>query len=318
MIVLLQLYGQFKIGDLCTLFGVSRQAYYFQQQAATATTDKGAEASFILGLVKEYRKELPFTGVSKLYEKLNSKAIEHGIKLGRDGWYKLLADHGMLIRRRKKHRKATTTDSNHPYIKYPNLIKDLVLNAAGLLWVSDITYLRVGNGFNYLNIITDAYSHKIVGYKLHPTLHAQGSLDALAMAGKDIKKKDKLIHHSDRGVQYCCTDYIAAIKQMGIQPSMTENGDPYENAIAERVNGILKTEMGLAVNFANHTEAKKEVDSAIRRYNELRMHDSCDRLTPIVAHEETGKLKVRWKAKKYPKKSSKVASAGTDNGKTVP
>lgn len=175
----------------------------------------------------------------------------------------------------------------------------MLITQAGQLWVSDITYIRQASGFSYLSIITDAYSHKIVGYKLHPTLEAQGAIDALTMAGKDVKRTSSLIHHSDRGIQYCCNEYVKRIEHLGIQLSMTEKGDPYENAIAERVNGILKYEHNLKRTFANHGAAKEAVDDAVRKYNEIRIHDSCGRLTPMQAHEQKGILKKYWKPKVY-------------------
>jgi transposase InsO family protein len=289
------MYGNFSKNYFCKLFGKSRQAFYKQQEEDTERAD--LEESLVLRLVKEVREELPRCGTDKLYSMLRSSFIEHGIKIGRDALYELLGNYGLLIRQRK--RKPYTTDSNHPYRKYPNLIKEKVLMQAGELWVCDITYIRQVNGFSYLSIITDAYSHKIVGYKLHPTLHAEGAIDALQMAVKDEKRTDKLIHHSDRGVQYCCGDYVNMIEHYKIQLSMTEKGDPYENAIAERVNGILKNEFLLNKTFSSYNEAKPAVESAIKRYNEVRIHDSCDRLTPLMAHEQKGVLKKRWKPKVY-------------------
>ena len=226
---------------------------------------------------------------------LRESFAAHGIKLGRDGLYDLLDAPGMLIRVRK--RKPRTTDSNHPYRRYPNLIKDLMLTGPGQLWVSDITYLRTAGGFAYLSIITDAYSRKIVGYKLHPTLHSRGAIDALLMAAADQKRSSALIHHSDRGVQYCCGDYVQMLEHYSIRISMTENGDPYENALAERVNGILKGEFGLDGSFASLAGAKEAVDLAVCRYNELRPHASCDFKTPVAAHQENGLLRKRWRSK---------------------
>jgi transposase InsO family protein len=175
----------------------------------------------------------------------------------------------------------------------------MVITRAGELWVSDITYIRVSQGFSYLSIITDAYSHKIVGHKLHPTLHSQGAIDALIIAAKDIKRNNQLIHHSDRGIQYCCQDYVKMIEYYGIQLSMTEKGDPYENPIAERINGILKHEHGLNQTFTSHQQAVESVEKAIKLYNEKRVHDSCGRLTPIMAHEQKGVLRKHWKKKVY-------------------
>lgn len=153
------------------------------------------------------------------------------------------------------------------------------------------------------------YSHKIVGYKLHKTLHAKGAIDALIMASNDAKKTSQLIHHSDRGIQYCCHDYVQMIEHFSIKLSMTEKGDPYENAIAERVNGILKYEHGLKEIFASFDAAKNAVDDAIKKYNQLRIHDSCNRLTPVVAHEQKGVLKKYWKPKLYAKKEETNASS---------
>jgi len=300
------MYGNVGVTYFCKLFGKSRQAYYKKDNQE----DKYAlQDALALKLVAEIRLDLPRCGTDKLHYMLQSSFAEHGIKMGRDGLYDLLGRHGMLIRFRK--RKPYTTDSNHPYRKYPNLIREKVLTQAGELWVSDITYIRKQGGFSYLSIVTDAYSHKIVGYHLSQTLHAQGAINALVMAGKDVKRTDRLIHHSDRGVQYCCHDYVAMIEHLGIQLSMTEKGDPYENAIAERVNGILKTEFFLGETFDSHEAAKKAVDDAVRKYNELRIHDSCGRLTPMKAHEEKGVLEKYWKPKVYKKKEVEVEEGVT-------
>jgi transposase InsO family protein len=295
--MLLQLYAHHGVSYYCKLFGKTRQAFYEQQNKPT---DGGLHDAFILKLVQEIRLDLPRCGTEKLHYLLQPKLVEHGIKIGRDGLYHLLGEHGYLIRFRR--RKPYTTNSNHHYKKYPNLIQKLTITRAGKLWVSDITYIRLINGFAYLSIITDAYSHKIVGYKLHLTLAAQGAIDALQMAAKDEKITSELIHHSDRGIQYCCHDYVQEINRFKIQLSMTENGDPYENPVAERINGILKHEHGLNATFVNYEAAKTVVDLAVKNYNQLRPHNSCDRLTPIAAHELSGVLKKHWKPKKYVKK----------------
>lgn len=278
----------------CKLFGRSRQAFYEQLKQPNG---KGFQDAIVLKLVAEIRQDLPRCGADKLHFMLQKSFAEHHIKLGRDGLYRLLAKYGLLIRHRR--RKPFTTNSNHPYKKYPNLIREMEITQAGQLWVSDITYIRQGSGFSYLSIITDAYSHKIVGYKLHPSLHSEGAIDALIMAGKDVKRTSKLIHHSDRGVQYCCAEHVRMIEHLGIRLSMTEKGDPYENAIAERVNGILKHEHGLKQTFDNHQQAKQAVDDAVKKYNGIRIHYSCNRLTPMMAHEQKGVLKKHWKPKSY-------------------
>lgn len=288
------MYNQYSLSYYCRLFGKSRQAYYEQ---INKPDKNGFENAIVLKLVKEIRQDLPRCGTDKLYFMLKDKFKNHQIKMGRDGLYQLLGTYGLLIRHRK--RRPFTTNSNHLYKKYPNLIRDLTVFEAGKLWVSDITYIRLNSGFAYLSIITDAYSHKIVGYKLHLTLESKGAVDALIMASKDVKITPELIHHSDRGIQYCCFEYVQMIDFLKIQLSMTENGDPYENAIAERVNGILKYEHGLIDTFEDYENAKTAVDKAIKAYNELRIHDSCNRLTPMQAHEEKGVLNKFWKKKIY-------------------
>ena len=287
------MYGHYSVRYFCALFGKSRQAWYEQ---CNAEEKQHLSNTIVLKLVEEIRNILPRSGVPQLYQKLQQPLADHGIKIGRDALYELLGTHGYLLRYRR--RKPYTTDSNHPYKKYPNLIKEMLLTHPGQLWVSDITYLRLSQGFCYLSIITDAYSRKIVGYKLHPTLHSQGAIDALIMAAKS-KRQNGIIHHSDRGVQYCCNDYVSMLEHYGINISMTENGDPYENAIAERVNGILKTEFLLNKTFAGFALADEAVNFAVDRYNHVRPHASCNYLTPGMAHEQSGVLRKRWRKKLY-------------------
>ena len=252
-------------------------------------------AALVLKLVKEIRQDLPRAGVPKLHYMLREKLAAHGIKMGRDALYRLLGEHGYLLRYRR--RKPYTTNSNHPYKKYPNLIRDIkYLTHPGQLWVSDITYIRLREKFCYLSIITDAYSHKIIGYCLHPSLHSDGPINALLMAATS-KRQATLIHHSDRGSQYCCAEYVKLLEHYLIRISMTEKGDPYENAIAERVNGILKGDFLLEKAFASFEDAAAAVKQAVEKYNHIRPHESCDNLTPVQAHDQNGFLAKRWKTK---------------------
>ena len=251
--------------------------------------------TIVLKLVKEIRADLPRAGVPKLHHMLQKKLVAHGIKMGRDALYQLLGEHGYLLRYRR--RKHITTNSHHPFKKYPNLIRDIkYLTHPGQLWVSDITYIRLQENFAYLSIITDAYSHKIIGHCLHPTLHSDGPVNALLLAAKS-KRQNTLIHHSDRGIQYCCAEYVKLLEHFNIRISMTENGDPYENAIAERINGILKNEFLLDKTFTSLNEAQQAVKHAVEKYNHLRPHDSCNKLTPVQAHERHGYLYKHWKTK---------------------
>jgi putative transposase len=206
----------------------------------------------------------------------------------------LLSDRGLLVTKRKR-RGPTTTLSKHRFKKYPNIIRDFIPTAPNQLWVSDITYIHLADGFAYLSLITDAYSHKIVGFYLSKDLSAQGSLRALKMALANNPDRFGLIHHSDRGVQYCCDVYVNLLqdKRNMIKISMTENSDPRENAIAERLNGILKQEL-LEEVFQSFEDAQRDVAIACSTYNHLRPHGSIDNLKPAEAHQQSGELKKRW------------------------
>jgi len=278
---------------MCGLFGYTRQAWYDTKKRQSETQ---LSEVLVLQEAKKLRKEHKKMGCEKMHGLMKPFLTEHGIKMGRDKFYFLIAEHGLQVRRSK--RKAKTTNSNHLYKKYPNIIRDLELTSAGRLWVSDITYIRIVYGFAYLSLITDAYSKKIVGWCLWPDLTSMGALNALKMAVECEKVTDKLIHHSDRGIQYCCYDYVNYLKGSNIQISMTEQGDPYENAIAERVNGILKDEYDLYDTFADYNQAHEAVKIAVDKYNNQRPHRSCDMLTPAQAHKQTGILKKHWNIKK--------------------
>lgn len=278
---------------ICGLFGNSRQAWYERKKRLS---EFQMQEVFILKQAKALREEHKRMGAEKLLHLLAGVLAEHGIKYGRDKFYNLLGEHGLLVKRRRK--GSRTTNSNHFYRKYTNLVRDIVLTSANRLWVSDITYLRTQLGFVYLSLITDAYSKKIVGWCLWPDLTSEGALNALKMAVNTETPKQGLIHHSDRGIQYCCNDYVNYLNGCHIDISMTENGDPYENAIAERVNGILKDEYGLEATFADYLSANEAVKSAVYKYNNQRPHASCDFLFPSEAHQHTGELKKRWKPTK--------------------
>jgi len=277
---------------LCALFGVTRQAYYEAQLQETKTS---IAHMIVLTLVKELREDIPMLGTRKLLFLLTEAFDKHGIKMGRDQLFELLRFHGLLMRRRN--RMVKTTNSHHWLKKYPNLIVGLELTSPEQLWVSDITYIRTIQGFNYLSLITDAYSRKIMGYALFETLEAIGPLEALEMAikNKKIITPYVLIHHSDRGVQYCSAEYVKVLTKENIAISMTQSGSPYENALAERINGTIKNDFFPKQIFQNHKEAKKVIAKSIQIYNEKRPHASVDYLTPEQAHLKDGKIKKRWK-----------------------
>jgi putative transposase len=241
---------------------------------------------------------MPRIGTRKLHFLLAETLQKHDINIGRDKLFDLLEEYGLLIRRRRR-KRVNTTDANHPFRKYPNLIKDLPVLHPNQLWVSDITYISLTDRFCYLSLVTDAYSRKIVGYCLYPTLQKEGPLAALDMALDSlcVNPAQHLVHHSDRGLQYCCSDYIARLESKEVIISMTEKGDPYENAIAERVNGILKEEFLLDIDFENLQKATETVVRAIKTYNQQRPHASCNYLTPEQASQQQGPLKSKWRKK---------------------
>ncbi|MEM6805596.1 MAG: IS3 family transposase [Bacteroidota bacterium] len=277
--------------NLCRPFGKYRQSWY----KATAHKEREEmKQMLVIDKVKRIRKELPRLGTEKLHVCLKEFLRQHQIKMGRDKLNEVLRSANLLVP--KYRRRARTTNSNHVFRKYKNLIEGMIPLSANELWVSDITYIGVGCHFAYLSLITDAYSHKIVGWNLGKSLEAKGPIAALNMALKQRKDQSKtLIHHSDRGIQYCCHAYVEILEENQAQISMTQNGDPYENAIAERVNGMLKNEIFHTQGFPNFEMAMAEVERAIKAYNTLMPHRSCDMLTPQEAHQQSGELKKRWK-----------------------
>jgi putative transposase len=286
-----ELFPSKDLATLCGLFGFSRQAYYKHDHSVE---DNMLEDGIVLEMVGRIRKLLPNSGGRQMYHIMEADLQSSGIKIGRDAFFSLLATQKLLKRKRK--RKPITTWSGHWLKKYPNLVieNDAPLKA-GRLWVSDITYIRTTKGFVYLALITDAYSRKIVGHCLSKTLKATMCINALKMAIADNTPQPGLIHHSDRGVQYCSKDYVKVLDGSKILISMTQSGSPYDNALAERVNGILKNDMLAEETFSGYIAAEQAVKDAVRLYNTYRPHSSCDMLTPEQAHGREGELKKRWK-----------------------
>lgn len=266
--------------DTCRLFGKSRQAWYKIHQRGDRNR---LQEELVLQWVLEIRSTLPRVGGIKLFFLIKDRLTEHNIKMGRDGLYRLLREHELLIVPRRKY--VRTTQSWHHYKKWPDLLQDYRPYGPDQVWVSDITFLRTVNGFIYLSLITDAYSRVITGYHLSQYLKASGCIAALTKALKSRRNPDtELIHHSDRGIQYCCDDYVHLLQKNDIRISMTQSGSPYDNAIAERVNGILKQEFGLDQTFKSYNEAIEPVARAVYTYNHIRPHFSCDLKTPVQKH----------------------------------
>lgn len=244
-------------------------------------------------LVMSVRQKLPKTGGKKLHYMLKDDFKKHQIKIGRDKLFDFLRNEYLLVPKARRYYK--TTNSRHWMRKYPNLIKEMDIIRPEQIWVADITYLRTKEKTHYLHLITDAYSKKIVGYKLSDNLMATSTLEALKMANVNRKYNNNLIHHSDRGLQYCSKEYTEYLSKNNIDISMTQNYDPYENAIAERVNGILKEEFGLFETFDNFQNLKKQVEESIDFYNQIRVHLSVKMLTPNQAHLQNQVKLKSWK-----------------------
>jgi putative transposase len=277
---------------LCRLLGISRQAWYQHYWWEEVV---GIEDQLVIGEVRRIRQHHRRMGGRKLYELLETFMLEHHIKMGRDALFDLLSANGLLVRKRK--RRIYTTNSFHWHRMYPNLIRTFTPIAPNQLWVGDITYWKISTGYVYISFITDAYSRKVVGYHVAKTLEAVETIKALEMALSSLDELPyHLIHHSDRGIQYCSSGYVKLLQDYGIQISMTENGDPLENAIAERLNGIIKHEY-LEENRADNIEqARQLLQHSIRLYNEERPHTSIGYLTPENVHANKLKTERLWKS----------------------
>jgi transposase InsO family protein len=263
------------ISEICVIFDLTRDAYYKYQKRLKK---REAVAQKVVELVKEERKDQPRVGTRKLYEALHTMFILENLKVGRDKLFDILREHEMLVKRKKAYCK--TTDSYHRFHKYNNLVKDMVVTAPNQVWVSDITYIRTVSGFCYLALITDMYSRKIVGYDLSDSLELAGCLRALKRALRTARPAAGLVHHSDRGIQYCSNQYVNELKKRKIKISMTEENHCYENAMAERVNGILKDEFYLDQCFFSTGHACIAAKNAIDIYNSKRLHLSLGYKTP--------------------------------------
>lgn len=235
--------------------------------------------------VLDLRRSMPRLGTRKLHYLLKGGLDRDGIALGRDALFKLLREEGLLVIKKKRYTK--TTDSRHWMQKHPDLCSQIELHRPEQLWVADITYIALKEGYGYLHLVTDAYSKKIMGYHLCETLAASASLKALQMALGKKTYTGRLVHHSDRGLQYCSTLYTKVLMQNDIAISMTQDGSPYDNAVAERVNGILKDEFGMDEVFENLKQAGKQLTEAILIYNEQRPHMSNHLLTPKQMHQQS-------------------------------
>ena len=268
------------LSNVCGCFDLKRDAYYKYRRRADRRKEVEQQ---IVNIVKKRRKSLPREGVRKLMKSLNDDFGKQQLKVGRDTLFNVLREHKMLTLR--KEYNARTTNSYHRFYKYNNIIKELKVSRPNQVWVSDITYVRTIKGFCYLALITDMYSRKIMGFDLSDSLELKGCVRALNKALYQAKNIKGLIHHSDRGIQYCSNVYTQILKRKKIAISMTEENHCYENAMAERVNGILKDEFYLDQTFTNVAHAKRATKNAIKLYNEIRLHLSLDYNTPNMVYK---------------------------------
>ncbi len=275
----------------CTLFGIDRQVYYRKIKRRIVKQDK---ATLVVEMVVEIRTQMPRIGSKKLYYLLNNDLKM--LKIGRDKFIDILrANHLLIVPKRSYH---ITTNSHHRFRKYKNQLLDLQINKPEQVWVSDITYIGKREKPCYLSLITDAYSKKIVGYNVSDNLNTESSLVALRLAVKQRKNNEiPLIHHSDRGLQYCSNEYQKLLSKNKIQPSMTQNSDPYENAVAERINGILKQEFYIDKHNKDLPIMKQIIKETVKIYNEKRPHLSNHMLTPNQMHQQNKIVMKTYKIK---------------------
>jgi putative transposase len=279
------------INVMCRAMGKSKQAFYKQEKVMRPdrVVEKLEYKLAVLEKVKRMKKQLPNCGVRKIKYRLARRKVY----VGRDMLFTLMRKNNMLVKRKRKY--AITTQSKHWFKKYSDTFNSIHVEKPEQAFVSDITYVRIKDEFSYLSLVTDAYSKRIMGNSLSRDLSREGPVNALKEALQNRLYKHPLLHHSDRGFQYCSHDYVEMLRQNQVAVSMTETGSPYDNAIAERVNGILKSELGLDTVFDDHEQAQRAVELAIKRYNKLRPHLSCGYLTPNQAHKSKNPLLKLWK-----------------------
>ena len=276
----------------CNLFGYNRQVYYRSKNRVIKHQERAEQ---VYGLVQSVRSKMPRLGGKKLYHLLQSELMKLGV--GRDKFFDILRANHLLIKPKRQYH--ITTNSHHRFRKHKNLVEEIKVSRPEQVWVSDITYVGDRTRPQYLALITDSYSKKIVGHDVSNSLSVEGSVRALRMAIKNRKyKEEDLIHHSDRGLQYCSDQYQEILIKNTIKCSMTEKYDPYQNATAERVNGILKQEFILGIKVRDLELMKYLVKESIKIYNTERPHLSCKMQTPEFMHKQSDIVIKTYKTKR--------------------
>lgn len=260
--------------------GMTRQNYYKRRRRRERLA---VDEELVVTLVRQQRQLQPFLGGRKLLHLVQRELAKASITIGRDRFFDLLGRHNLLIKRRL--RSARTTDSRHWFRVYANLLKDMVLSGPHQALVSDITYIRTEEGFLYLCLVMDAFSRAIVGYDCSDNLEREGAIRALRQALGQLPPGAATIHHSDRGSQYCCGEYVALLEAAGVSISMTQENHCYENAQAERLNGIVKQEYGLGGTFGLKSQARRAVAEAVALYNHRRPHEALGYAVPMEVHQ---------------------------------
>jgi transposase InsO family protein len=299
------MHSNISVQQICKLLGYSSQAYHKRNKKVLVNE---LNERLIIEQIDRIRKHQPRCGGRKLFIELEAFFKQYNMSMGRDKFFDLLKRNGLLVRKTK--RNVYTTMSKHYYHRYPNLVKGFRPMKAHELWVADITYIPLKQRFAYLFLITDGYSRKIVGFHVSDDLKVSSAVVALKKALVQKPPETIVIHHSDHGIQYCSTDYVNILLQHNAMISMTDKGDPLENAIAERVNGILKTEL-IRSYYNTIDEASIHISRAITIYNYKRRHSSLNWQIPANVHTQKGLQIKRWKNYYQPQKNKEVIMPGT-------
>jgi putative transposase len=288
--------GWLSIRKACRLLGYSKQAFHKRAKTATFRAQHAAHCiEEVVEAVADVRVDMPRLGTRKLYYLLSDEFEQAGLKVGRDKLFSILKDANLLIRKKKRYTK--TTDSSQWRRQHDNLVEGYVPQKPEELLVADITYFDTEQGTAYGHLVTDAYSKKIMGYEVAYDMKKERTIAAFNMAMKNRQYDHQGVHHSDRGAQYCAYDYVNNARDNNYDISMTQDGSPYDNAVAERINGILKDEFALGDKMKDLVELKEKIARAVEIYNNQRPHMSCHLLTPNQMHQQQELKIVTWRKK---------------------
>jgi putative transposase len=284
------------IRKACALLGYSKQAFHKRAKTEAMRSEQTAHCiTEVIDSVEAIREDMPRLGTRKLYYLLSNEFEQVGLKVGRDKLFSILRDANLLIHKKKRYTR--TTDSSQWQRQHDNLVEGYVPQKPEELLVADITYFDTEQGTAYGHIVTDAYSKKIMGYEVAYDMKKERMIEPFNKAMTNRQYDYPGIHHSDRGAQYCAYDYVNNARNNNYDISMTQDGSPYDNAVAERINGILKDEFGLGNKMKDLVELKEKIERAVEIYNNQRPHMSCHLLTPSQMHQQQKLKIVTWRKK---------------------